>query len=703
MPPDQRNGTAAGAQAAPPRALSRPYFDTPARAERLQLLQHLVRNAGEVIYLRAATGAGKTLFGHRLLDTLGADIAGVWVRGGVDADIPAVVADQLGMQADEVANWPDGALRGIGNRDLLVVVDDADLLSLPAVERLAALHARGGRLLFLGHGGLAQTTRDWDVQFVDLPPFTVQQSAAFLHSNAGDEAAHINEDLAGFLHHSAHGRPGLLLDSLEEVLARARRQGETRDRSDGGQRKRWPWLAGGAATLVLGAALIYQDQINALFEPAGTDRVTAQTENATPVLADRPLPGAGRPMRAPSDSTAPPRLAQAPIDAATADAGKKQGAGPPSIALPELSSLPSRTASTELAAAQRAMAQAAAGAGSARDPSDVLDPMMQDALSAAGQSAEPSAGQAPDQNAGTAADRPVEQPAQPAAQQAGAAVAGVTDAVVDSADTVVSQATAAAGRADVAGPAELDRPASEAAVSTATREAPPAATQPAWLQQQKPSSEPANIAVEAEPAALPIPAMVGERPPAAAEPQAADAPAQAAVPIAGSNAAATRVAAPVEERSADTPPPPARTSAATPPPGPAPVEDRTGVSADKPVAGSPAVAPGASELDVLKRVYVAPATGGPAWLKSRAPERYTLQLVGARDRAAVEKFVQVHNVAPPFAIFERSLSGRPWYSLVAGDYADRDAALAARTRLPKALAASDIWPRTFASVQESLD
>ena len=36
------------------------YFDTPARAERLQLLLYLVRNAGEVIYLRAPSGAGAT-------------------------------------------------------------------------------------------------------------------------------------------------------------------------------------------------------------------------------------------------------------------------------------------------------------------------------------------------------------------------------------------------------------------------------------------------------------------------------------------------------------------------------------------------------------------------------------------------------------------------------------------------------------------
>ncbi|MDJ0741536.1 MAG: SPOR domain-containing protein, partial [Gammaproteobacteria bacterium] len=117
--------------------------------------------------------------------------------------------------------------------------------------------------------------------------------------------------------------------------------------------------------------------------------------------------------------------------------------------------------------------------------------------------------------------------------------------------------------------------------------------------------------------------------------------------------------------------------------GPAPVEDRT-VSA--------AAAPSRTAGDAVD--------GGLAWVRARAPGRYTLQLVGARDRAAVDAFVRVHRVAQPYAIFERQLNGRPWYSLVAGDYPSRDAAVAARGRLPKALARSDIWPRTFASVQE---
>lgn len=656
MPPDQPRQPRpldTSPDTAAPRSPGRPYFETPARAERLQLLQHLLRNAGEVVYLRAPTGAGKTLFGHRLIDTLGQDMASVWVRGGIDADIPAVVADQLGMTPDEVANWPEGALRGIGQRGLLVVVDDADNLTLPAVERLAALHAHGGRLLLLGHGGLAQTTRDWDVQFVDLPPFTVEQSAAFLHSNAGDGALHINDDLAGFLHHSAHGRPGLLLDSLDEVLARARRQAQTRQRRGGDKRKLWPWLAGGVATLVLGAALVYQDRINALFEPAATAQTPAT--GSTPSLIQPNPPGQDALMQPPaptpaSASAQPPApvdaatdLQRGPVPAADSGAGVTAGTGrstAPPVALPELKALPATATSIETA-------------GDAADE-DPLDAVMRDALSAADESAAP-------------ADSAVAQPAAAPEPARAPAVA----VAAPSASTQKPATTAAAKSAPTRGLVSDGSPA-DRSVTPPTRQ---------------------------------VPASVEERTAAATATSAAVQTVQRSTPAKAteSHAPGEPPAAPVEERNATTPAPPTRAAKPQAPAGPAPVEERVAAAVDKPVAAKPAVASGKSELDVLKRVYVAPATGGSAWLKSREPGRYTLQLVGARDRAAVEKFVRVHKVAPPFAIFERSLSGRPWYSLVAGDYADRGAALAARDRLPAALAKSDIWPRTFASVQESLE
>jgi septal ring-binding cell division protein DamX len=124
---------------------------------------------------------------------------------------------------------------------------------------------------------------------------------------------------------------------------------------------------------------------------------------------------------------------------------------------------------------------------------------------------------------------------------------------------------------------------------------------------------------------------------------------------------------------------------------PAPVESRQAPEKPAVVMTRPAVV-----------VSDAAPDGGSSWLKSRAPGHYTLQLVGARDRAAVQKFVRDHGIKEPYAIFARELKGKPWYSLVAGDYPNRDAAITARGRLPKGLEQSGIWPRTFESIQKSL-
>jgi septal ring-binding cell division protein DamX len=142
--------------------------------------------------------------------------------------------------------------------------------------------------------------------------------------------------------------------------------------------------------------------------------------------------------------------------------------------------------------------------------------------------------------------------------------------------------------------------------------------------------------------------------------------------------------APVESRPAVVAPPAPRAVAVAPAEdgGPAPVEERT------PLAAAPQPS----------RPAAAPPRTGESWLNSRAPNHYTLQLVGARNRAAIDKFVQDHGIPAPFAVFERQLNGAPWFSLVAGDYPNRDAAVAARDRLPAALAGTGVWPRTFESI-----
>ena len=317
--------------------LSGEYFDTPARAERLQLLLHLVRNAGEVIYLRGPAGAGKTRFIHRLFDIFGDETATVWVAASSDCDVPAVAVDQLGLAPDDVSPWPDAVLNAIGGRDLLVVVDDADRLSLEAVESLANLHARGGRLLLVGQGGLAQTSGNWDVQFVDLPPFDAEQTVAFLRSQAGDQAARVTDDLAAGLHRAANGLPGLLLDALNGVLASRRSMPRAPQPAVGTPDKRpvWHWVAIALALVVLVAVLQFQDQINAVFVPEDApERVAVDT------VVVEPVSPVGRIEHAPEPAATEGRREEA------------VAALMPEISLPELSSEPTGSGATSAADAQ---------------------------------------------------------------------------------------------------------------------------------------------------------------------------------------------------------------------------------------------------------------------------------------------------------------------------------------------------------------
>jgi len=87
------------------------------------------------------------------------------------------------------------------------------------------------------------------------------------------------------------------------------------------------------------------------------------------------------------------------------------------------------------------------------------------------------------------------------------------------------------------------------------------------------------------------------------------------------------------------------------------------------------------------------------WILTQSPDAYTLQLVGVRDAAAAKGFIDQHRLKGDVAYFKTLRSGQPWYSVVYGVYADRSAALKARETLPPVLRKSDVWPRTYASIQ----
>lgn len=221
-----------------------------------------------------------------------------------------------------------------------------------------------------------------------------------------------------------------------------------------------------------------------------------------------------------------------------------------------------------------------------------------------------------------------------------------------SAETAPAQMLESPASEETAGPATAVMTAPAPLVTPEPKAAPEVAL-PAFRLDTTPQPEP-EIAVGPE---APVAAPVPETPPAAGPvgPQAAGEPAE---PTTAAEIPAE--ATPPQPEPATTPAPPATETAA---------------------AGS--------------------GDAGQAWLRSQPGDHFTLQLVGARERSAIDRFVRRHDLPEPYGVFVRDLGGRPWYSLVWGTFPSRDAALAAGKRLPARIQ-KDIWPRDFASIQAQL-
>jgi DamX protein len=563
------------------------YFETPEREERLLLVTHLLENAREIVYLRGPAGAGKTLFARRVMARLADGFNFVWLDAAQEQDLAAVTARQLDVDDSAAPAWPDNLLFAMAERELLVVIDNADRLEVATMGQLAALHDHGASVLLVGRGGLvAGAARS--PRIIDLPAFSEEQSAAFLCSRPSPAVSRVDGDMATALHSASHGRPGPLLDGLAALegrtsepdrpaagsqaavdrggdpgnpraaaAARPAAAGRSQEqavaaavawvRGAGALPRRVGLIGGGllAGALLL-AALVFQDRINTWVAGAGDEVADPPPLAVAPV----PRPDPASSGRVEPDSAAPEGTAPK----STAPGGTRPDVWPEDRIAATLAE-PGIPDPTEEAPALPAPLPLPAAAAEPDSPSPDAD------------------------IAGTVAD-------------------GVAE---DLLEAVMRDALAAAERQDSGPVAPVEK-------------AP---------------------AVPAGDAGLPGggAAAGSDAPSAAAETQVGD----------------------------DAPNGPTATVV------PVPAED-------------PAM----------------------AWLRSREPDRYTLQLIGSRERAAIDRFVERHGLRPPYAVFERALREAPWYSLVVGDYADRQSAVAARSDLPSALRDSDVWPRSFGSIQASL-
>ena len=154
------------------------YITTPVRAERMQLLAHLLRNTSIVPYLRGDKGVGKTWVSRKLADTLDGEFKVVWLRGGVVHEVPTQVCEQLSIATSLAREWPEAVLR-TQRRRLLIIIDDANVLGQHTLHDLALFQEHGGALFLVGSGQLIPSSLP--IEFVDLPPLEQIAEASSLH------------------------------------------------------------------------------------------------------------------------------------------------------------------------------------------------------------------------------------------------------------------------------------------------------------------------------------------------------------------------------------------------------------------------------------------------------------------------------------------------------------------------------------------
>jgi DamX protein len=94
--------------------------------------------------------------------------------------------------------------------------------------------------------------------------------------------------------------------------------------------------------------------------------------------------------------------------------------------------------------------------------------------------------------------------------------------------------------------------------------------------------------------------------------------------------------------------------------------------------------------------------GSEAWLLQQSPGSYTLQLIGVQEEAGVSRFLGRHQLPGQTAYFRTSREGKPWFPVLYGIYPNRNAAVAARDRLPESLKKAGAWPRSLESVQKEI-
>ncbi len=93
---------------------------------------------------------------------------------------------------------------------------------------------------------------------------------------------------------------------------------------------------------------------------------------------------------------------------------------------------------------------------------------------------------------------------------------------------------------------------------------------------------------------------------------------------------------------------------------------------------------------------------GSEWVRTRTPEHYTLQLLGVESLASLKKYVSQHGLKGEIFYIKTLRNGKPWFSLLWGEFPDKLNAINAQQDLPPSVKRAGIWSRSFAELQKLL-
>lgn len=91
------------------------------------------------------------------------------------------------------------------------------------------------------------------------------------------------------------------------------------------------------------------------------------------------------------------------------------------------------------------------------------------------------------------------------------------------------------------------------------------------------------------------------------------------------------------------------------------------------------------------------------WLWSQDPSHYTLQLAAGTDKKAIQAFIKRHNLTGKAIFFHRLRDGKDWYILVHGSYSGYSNAKKAISQLPQAVQKAKPWARSFGAIHAELN